>query len=380
MEQSVTFQKRAFSRDLESDMGSVRKIAKRVGVSVATVSRALNNHPHVDEETRRRVLRAADEAGYSLPTPARKLTTVLALVYPDEVVRPDYGGFDSALLSGVLRGLNEHRFDLKIISIRRDKKPDETYAQFFERKGVRGVILRNFQDSRPISREIANEGFPSVVVADRFDDPSVNFICCESRDDTRRAVQHLIDLGHRAIAIGYHAVPDTDHADRLLGYREAHAENDIPENPALMVEIYGSMEGGASLVNRLMSMAQPPTALVLTDPLATVGALRRCLELGIRVPHDLSVVGFDDSDIRRHTFPSYTAVCQDAEMLGFEAARWLTRRLSRPDDQDLASFRVVRQTFLEINRTTGRPPSEPFRVLPDGSRTPVVSPPNPSTR
>lgn len=352
-------------------MASVRQIAERAKVSVATVSRALNNHPHVDAETRRRVLQAADETGYTLPESSKKQTTVVGLAYPAEPVRADYGAFESALMAGVLRGLNEQRYDLKIVSIQRDKLPTETYTQFFQRKGLRGVILRNFEDSRAVTRAIAAEGIPSVVVADRFEDPRVNFICCESKDDSRRATQHLIDLGHRRIAIGVHRIPDTDHHDRRAGFEQAMREAGLGPDPTLEYEIVGDMAGGVGLITRLMSMPKPPTAVVLTDPLATVGALRRCLEIGVRVPQDLSIVGFDDGDTRKHTYPSYTAVVQDAEMLGFEAARWLSRHLSSPADAQLAAFRVVRQTFFEVNRTTGRPTSDPFRVLPDGSRSAV---------
>jgi DNA-binding LacI/PurR family transcriptional regulator len=89
------------------------------------------------------------------------------------------------------------------------------------------------------------------------------------------------------------------------------------------------------------------------------------------VPRDLSIIGFDDSDIRKHTFPQYSAVVQDAEMVGFEAARWLSRRLAHPEDPQWRNLRMERSTFLEINKTTGRPPVEPVRVLPDGTRVAV---------
>jgi len=351
-------------------MSSVRKIAKRVGVSVATVSRALNNHPHVDPETRRRVLQDASEAGYS-PGGGRQVSTVIGLVYAGEVVLADYGAFESALLSGILRGLNEHRFDVKILSVQRDKSPSESYSEFFYRKEIRGAILRSVQQTRGICKAIADEGFPSIVVADHFEEPNVNFIWCSSRDDFRRATQHLIDLGHKRIALVVHRVPDTDHLDREQGFKEALADARLTPDPQLMLESDGGPGGGASAITRLMSLPNPPTAVMFTDPLATVGALRRCLELGVRIPMDLSIVGFDDSDIRKHTYPACTAVCQDAQMLGIEAARWLTHRVVT-DDKESKSFRMVRSTFLEINQSTSRPPAEPFRVLPDGSRSPVA--------
>ena len=350
-------------------MASVRQLAKRVGVSVATVSRALNNDVCVNPATREKILAAANRAGYT-PSVGKRITTVIGLVYPGEPVRPDYGAFDSLLLNGILRGVAEQRFDVKLISIQRDKLPSEAYTQFFMRKGVRGVILRSFDQQRRLVTEIAEEGFPAIVVADRFDDPSVNFIACDSRDDSRRAVEHLIHLGHRRIACAVHNVADTDHRDRLAGYREAMQLHGIEIDPSLLLEIVASPEGGANTITQLLSQPRPPTAVFFTDPLATVGGLRRCHELGVKVPTELSVIGFDDGDTRQHTWPAYTAVCQDAQMLGYEAALWLTRTLASAEK---SAIRLVRSTILDLNRSTAIPPPIPIRITPDGSRLSAAS-------
>lgn len=349
-------------------MSSVRQIAKIAKVSVATVSRALNNHPDVDPLTRDRVVQAANQSGYA-PGIGKRLTTVIGLVYPGEPVKADYGAFDAALLTGILRGVNEQKFDVKLVNLQRDKSPEETYTQFFIRKGLRGVIVRTFESTRGVCAAIAAEGFPSVVVADRFDDPRVNYICSDSRDDSRRAVEHLIQLGHRRIACAVHNVPDTDHRDRRDGYAQALADNRIEADPSLVIEITASFEGGIVAMNRIMGMPKPPTAVYFTDPLATVGAMRRAKELEINIPGDLSIVGFDDSDIRHHTWPPFTAVCQDARMMGETAALWLTRSLL---GQAEPRVRTIRPTMFDVNLSTGRPPRERFRVLPDGTRSPVL--------
>lgn len=345
-------------------MSSVRQIAKRVGVSVATVSRALNNHPEVHAETRAKILEAVNRTGYS-PTIGKRLTTVLGLVYPGDLVRPGYGDFESALLAGIMQGVNEQKFDVKLISLERDKSARETYTQFFMRKGLRGVVIRCFEESRRVCEEIAAEKFPHVVVADHFENKGVNYVWCDSRDDSRRAVQHLIHLGHRRIGLVVHAIHDTDHRDRIVGYREAHADASIEIDPDLTVEIVANFEGGARAVNRLLSLPEAPTAIFFTDPIATIGGMRRCQELGVTIPGEISIVGFDDSDIRHHTFPALTAVCQDARRLGFEAALRLTRSIcGQPNVQLHQTF----PTMFEINQTTGPRCAEPVRILPDGSR------------
>lgn len=333
-------------------MASVRDIAAKAGVSVATVSRALNDLPNVNGQTRERVLAAARQMGY-VKTPAAAVADVVALAYPGDSVRADYGAFDSSMMFGILRGLNAHRYDVTILNIARDREPREDYTSFFLRKGVKGVILRSFEDSREVCEAIAEEGFPSVVVADRFENPKVNFICTESRSDSRRAVEHLIQLGHRRIALGVHHVHDTDHMDRCEGYREALEHHGVRFDPSLMVDLVADMNGGANAVRYLMGLRDRPTAIFFTDPMATLGGLHACRELGIHVPRDLSIVGFDDSDLRHHAFPPFTAVCQDASLLGYEAARWLVRRIHGEGDEVLRS---VRQTTFEINQTTTAPP------------------------
>jgi DNA-binding LacI/PurR family transcriptional regulator len=333
-------------------MASVRDIAAKAGVSVATVSRALNDKPNVNDETRDRVLAAARSIGYVKSAPM-KVSQVIALAYPSEVVKADYGAFDSSLMFGILRGLNASRYDVTILQINRDREPGEDYCTFFARKGVKGVVLRSFEDSRDVCEAIVAEGFPAVVVADRFENPEISFICSESRSDSRRAVDHLIRLGHRRIALGVHYVRDTDHRDRCDGYREALEAHGITFDPSLLVDLVADMNGGSNAVRYLMQLRDRPTAIFFTDPMATLGAMHACRELGIHVPQELSIVGFDDSDVRFHAFPPFTAVCQDASLMGYEAARWLIRRINGETREPLRS---VRQTSFEINQTTSSPP------------------------
>ncbi|MBK7405140.1 MAG: LacI family DNA-binding transcriptional regulator [Phycisphaerales bacterium] len=344
---------------------SARQLADRLGLSVATVSRALNNHPDIAEETRVRVLKMADSAGY-IPRVGRRPTNVIGLVYPTDPVRADYGNFESAMLAGILEGVNEQRFDVTFINIGRDRNPSDSYTQFFRAKGVRGVIVRTVQPHARLAEEIADDGFPCVVIADRSDQPNVNYVCSDSRADSMRAVQHLVHLGHRRIALGVHSVLDRDHRDRRDGYLDALREAGMTPDPTLMLQARASMEGGATCINRLLSLPDPPTAVYFTDPLTTVGALHRCLVLGVHVPKDLSVVGFDDGDVRYKTFPQYTAVCQDAAQMGLEAARWLTRSLAAGGV--LPAFRVHRPTSLSMNDSTGAPPARPVRLSHSGGR------------
>ncbi|MEO1717464.1 MAG: LacI family DNA-binding transcriptional regulator [Planctomycetota bacterium] len=356
---------------------SVRQLASKLGISTATVSRALNNHPSVAPQTRARVLELADATGY-MPRVGQRFSTNIGLVYPSHPVTPEFGSFENALLSGIMRGLAEHRYDLSLIEIDRDRAPDESYTQFFRRKGVRGVIVRTLGPDARLAEAIADEDFPSITVADRSDHDNVNFICSDSTRDSQRAVDHLIQLGHRRIALVVHTVLDSDHLDRIDGYNRALDLHSFPHDESLVIRQPAGMEGGRLALAQMLAHDDPPTAVFCTNPLTTVGLLHRCLELGISVPQQLSVIGFDDSDTRYHTFPRYTAVCQDAVQFGYEASRWLTRSL---EGIETGSMKLHRPTSLSFNQSTGPAPSQPVRVQHDASPPQIdrIHEPRPAT-
>lgn len=342
----------------ENSSISVRELAKRLGISTATVSRALNNHPEVSEATRARVLDLADQTGYQ-PRVGQRYHKLIGLVYPSHPVRPDIGSFESALISGVMRGLSEQRYDLTMIDVRRDLMAGETMSQFFRRKHVRGVIVRTISPTPELAERIAMEGFPHVMVADRTDVPSVNFVCADSGEQSYQAVSHLIHNGHRRIGLVMHSVPDSDHMDRLDGYRRCLRDHGIELDDTLELALPATMEAGGIALERMLRRDHAPTALYFTDPLPGMGALHRCLELGIRVPDQLSIIGFDDADIRLRTFPRMTAVCQDAEGYGYDAARWLTRSL---EGFETGHLRSHRPTTFEVLESSGMAPSEAVQL------------------
>ncbi|MEO0483186.1 MAG: LacI family DNA-binding transcriptional regulator [Planctomycetota bacterium] len=349
-------------------MATLREIAKNTGVSVATVSRALNHDAAVSETLRDRVLTEAERVGYSLPAADRR-TTRIALAYPGTPVRLEYGSFDASIVSGVVAGAGADRFEVSILDIASLRTEGESYTQMFRRVGIAGVVLRTYADKRDVCEAIADEGFPSVVVSDRFDHPRVNYVAYDSAADTRLAVEHLVHLGHERVALVVHAVTDSDHTDRRNAYEQVLREAGLGISSELIVEVIADVDGGASAMSRLLSLPKPPTAVLFTDPLSTIGGLRRALELGLRVPDELSIVGFDDGEMRKLTYPVYSAVCQDSWALAFGATRWLTGELRKREGQ---TFRELKRTYFEVNGTTCAPPAHPVRVSPHGRRMEVV--------
>jgi DNA-binding LacI/PurR family transcriptional regulator len=334
-------------------MSSIRKIAERAGVSITTVSRALNNDRNVSAKTRELVLAVANRSGY-VSKVGRRATTNIGFAYAGRQTLSSV--FDSALLAGITQGVDDFQFDVVLLKPQRDKYPDETYTQFFMRKGVRGVILRTTAESRDICLRIAEERFPMVVISERFKEEHISFVDCESRSESARAVEYLISLGHRRIAIGQHSIPDCDHLDRYEGYCQALHTAGIPLQEQYILRHPANLAGGATILKMAMSMSERPTAIYFTDPQLAIGAMNKAHELGVRIPQDLSIVGFDDAESRHSVFPVMTAVCQDTRALGFMAAASLTRMLI---DGSKERIHETVPSFFEVHQSTAPPVENP---------------------
>lgn len=351
-------------------MSTIRQVAQQADVSIATVSRVLNNQPGVSSTVRSRVLEAVNRCGY-IASVGKRATSFLGLVYtgPATLGSP----YDSAIIAGMGAALADGEMDLVLLNLQRDKKQNETYTQFFLRKGVRGVALRTTKQTRAICESIASEGFSAVVIGDRFDAEEVSYVYCDSRGTSYQGVEHLVGLGHRRIALAISdIVEDSDHADRLAAYESALQDYEIASDRRHLFHIPASRPDGAQVIRKMMSMPTPPTAVMFTDPHVAVGALIEAQRIGLRIPADLSILGFDDTDVRHQVFPKMTAVCQDARRLGYEAVQILTKQLS--SDNGASPIREVFPTWLEINDTTGAPSEEIIRVLPDGTRVQQTAP------
>lgn len=334
-------------------MSSVRQIAREAGVSITTVSRVLNNHPRVSQKARERVLAAANDARYVAPV-SKRSTSNIALLYTGEL---SLGSpFDSQVMWGMSAGIEEYNYDLMVLDAKRSLQSGETYSQMFMRKGVRGAVLRTTLSTRHTCLAIAEEGFPAVVIGDRFEHPSVRFIYSDSREPSREAVEHLIALGHRRIAICLNVIDDSDHADRLAGYEQALSDNDLPLDRKLILRTPANREGGSQLMRRVASMADRPTALFITDPGSACGAFKEARAMGLNVPEDISIVGFDDGDIRFDIYPEMTSVCQDTGAIGREALAALHEVIENGPGETLP-VRKARRAWLEVHHSTSPPPT-----------------------
>ncbi|MAY73586.1 MAG: hypothetical protein CMJ31_02475 [Phycisphaerae bacterium] len=335
---------------------SVRRLAEELSLSVATVSRALNNHPEVSDATRKRVAEAALASGYTASV-GKRPTNVLGLLFPEKGYE-EFSGFKAAVMSGIMRVASESHFDLAFVNAAEEKHPAESYTHFLARRGIAGALLRGPRAPEQ-AVELAREGFPAIVLVNRSEEASVSYVDADSRGTSRRAVEYLTGLGHERIAHATFNVDSADFLDRRAGYEDGLRAAGLPVDPELVVSASPDRHGGALMLDRLLRLDEPPTAIYFTTPHTTMGAMIRCLELGIRVPEDLSIIGVDDSDVRYQTFPSFTAITQDVAGMAAEATRWLVARIN---GQASGVYRVVKETTLSIERSTGYAPHQPVRL------------------
>ncbi len=346
-------------------MTTIRRVAQKAGVSIATVSRVVNGSTAVAPELRDRVLDAVSRCGYA-PTIGRRSAASIALVYtgPFSVGSP----YDAACIDGIISAMLESDFDLKVAHLRRDKSPEETYSQFFFRKGIRGAILRSTSFDRDVARRIGDEGFPAVVLGDRFDHPRLAFAYNDSRTASVEGIEHLISLGHKRIAFVANNTDDGDHTDRLEAYRQTLKDRDLYDEQ-LEFRVPAHRLDGAQLMRKMLSLMKPPTAVFIVDPLTAAGAVNEAHKLKLRIPEEMSILGFDDTDTRFSVVPTMTAICQDSRELGQLAYDLLLRRCEGMAVGGHAGG--LGKAWLEINHTTARVPALAVRIMPNGERLSV---------
>lgn len=346
-------------------MPSIRDVAKEAGVSIATVSRVINGSETVAPALRQQVMQAVEACDYT-PAIGRKSLDTIALIYTGPFCIGSL--YDSACLEGIVEMMRESSYDLRLLDIHRDLLPNEKPRQFFLRKGIAGAIVRCTSEDRPIVLQIAKGDLPIVVLGDHFDIPesytNLSFTYAESKTASSDAIEHLVSLGHKRIAFAACERDDGDHHDRFQAYREILESHGLLDE-SLVYRVPPHRLDGAQLIRNLLGRPNRPTAIYIADPLVAVGAMNEANRLGVRIPDDLSLIGFDDTDTRSMVYPSMSAVCQDSKMLGQTALELLLKRID--GSLENGSNKDRHSAWLDLGGTSAKPPSAPSRVLPVAS-------------
>ena len=307
-------------------MANIRDVAKRAGVAPITVSRCINNSGYCSLETRARVEAAILELGFvpnRLASGLRsKRTNTLALVLTD-ITNPYF----TTIARGVEDMASEAGYTVIFCNTDESVSKEQMYVHMLLEKRVDGIMLVPAQSTLDSVELIQKHNTPLVVLDRRVPDVKTDVVRCDSERGAYELTRLLLSLGHREIAIlnGPKGVSTAD--DRLSGYRRALAEAGIAGIAGL--EFFGSfnLESGYEMTHKALAGTPGLTALFATNNFIAFGALRALQEIGLHVPDDIAMVGFDDLPPALVTFPFLTVAAQPAYEMGKKAIEILLKKL-----------------------------------------------------
>ena len=332
---------------------TVRDVAAETGVSIATVSRVLNDHASVSPETRELVRLAVERLGEHAPGPraGRSRTTTGAIYVRCPYLLTDYFGL---IVSSIAETLELHGKQL-VLNAGEASQESPSLAGLPNRPGISGAIMILPPEPSGQLVELRSRRFPFVVVDPREPMPrDIVAVSAAHFAGARKLTRHLVELGHRRI--GVVAGPENWLAsiDRLAGHTSAMADVGVLPSPTLIRSAQATVEAGYRAAQQLLDLEERPTALVCFNDKAAVGALTAAGERGLRVPYDLSIAGFDDIDLATATNPMLTTVRQPLQEMGRMAVTLLIRLLER---HRLEALHVELATELIVRESTGPVPA-----------------------
>lgn len=332
---------------------TIRQVATTARVSPATVSRVLNGNPDVRPELRARVLEAVGELGYRPNGAARSLRTRAALVLGiiiSDITNP----FFTAMVRGVEDVAQQAGYSVLLANADEDLAKEARYLEVAVAEQLAGVVLSPASSRHTRLDPLVQRGIPVVTIDRRLRDGPSDGVMINNRAVARQATAHLLEQGCERIAFVAGPSATSTARDRRAGYTAALRAAGREVDPSLIVSADYRMEGGYEAARALLSSADRPDGLLVSNNLMTVGALDAIRESGLRMPDELAFVGFDEVSWALGRRAGISAVRQPTYDIGHRAARLLLARIrgERHDPRQvvLAAELIVRGSSLRVRR------------------------------
>jgi LacI family transcriptional regulator len=307
-------------------------VARDAGVSKATVSRVLNDGVHVRQQTRESVLAAVHRLGFRPSHTAQSLATgrtLLIGVIVSDITIPFF-----TRVARAIQDRATHRGYLVLVGNSDERAASEDdLVRAFEARMVDGLIVAPAAGSHEALAEVSKR-VPLVLVDRLIDELAADAVLADNTGGAFEAVEHLLSLGHRKIAYVTDALDKTSTRERLAGYEQAFRRRGVELSEDLVWIVDYHADAAERSVEQLLRRHRP-TAVVAAEGSITLGVFRATRRLGLRVPRELSIIGFDQLDWSTATDPPLTVVSQDAERIGTDAVKLLMRRVARGASADL---------------------------------------------
>lgn len=334
---------------------TIYDVADEAGVAISTVSRVLNGSTEVSDATRSRVQAAIRKLHFHPQRIARTLaqqsTTSIAVALPSATSL-----FFVELLKGVKDAMRDKDIDLLLCNLG-SAQPYPTLQRFLNRGAVHGLLLMSLPVEGDVAEQLLSLQAPVVLLGTRYE--GLDAFWWNDEAGARRATEYLIEQGHRRIGMVTAQSWSMSAAPRLAGYRAALDEAGIPFDPALVVtgattkHAGYSEEAGAEAMEELMALDRRPTAVFAASDVQAYGAWAYARDHSIRVPRDVSIVGYDDLKLSR--FLDLTSVTQGMLQAGLQATERLLERLKA--QRDVPRVSVELPLSLAVRGSSGPPPA-----------------------
>ncbi|MCV2488892.1 LacI family transcriptional regulator [Geodermatophilus sp. YIM 151500] len=329
-------------------------VARAAGVSQSTVSRALRGDPRVREETRRRVDEAALRLGYvpnSLAAGLVRRSTRTVAVIVSDLTNP----FFPSLLTPIYDELQLLGYRVVLLTERTDiPTGQETLRRLLDRS-IDGVLVTTATLGSRFAVELQQRRLPMVLLNRYIDGLDVDRVTSDNHGGAVIGGRHLLDLGHRRIAVVRGPANTSTSRDRLAGLTEALAEAGLSLDPALVREGTFSHQNGYQHTRELLRLPDPPTAIVCGNDVVAFGAIDAALSLGVRVPDDVSILGYDDIPMAAWEVFQLSTLRQPIGDMARAAVRMLAERIEGADEIGPGREQVF-ATSLVRRATVDRPP------------------------
>ncbi len=341
-------------------MPTIKDVARRAGVSVATVSYVLNNTGTVSEATRQRVLKAVEELGYRPSVIARGLQARESRMigYSWQPMPPDqFNPILEKFIHSMAEAAARHGYHVLAYPCRTPANEVDVYREMVESDRVDGFILTNTNLDDPRVRYLLDVGFPFVAFGRSNPDWDFPWVDVDGADGVRQAVNHLLELGHRRIACLAWPKDSLTGQYRLQGYREAMADAGLEVDPAWVIRTENYYRHAYRATQRWLTLPpdRRPTAVIALTDLMAIGVMNAAADAGLRIGPDLAVVGFDDAPITGYLRPPLTSLRQPIAEVGERVVTMLIDLVQgqRPDPaQVLLKPRLIIRDSTRLSACT----------------------------
>lgn len=306
-------------------MANIKDVAKALGISVTTVSRALNGYSDVNEDTRSNIVRVARELNYTPNRTAQKLvkkaSNTLAIIVSEIGTEGSYN--TQCILSGAYTFAESIGYEVALFVTNATRQKEKTYYQFCREHDIEGAVVCGISTGDKYFEELIKSEISCVLIDMPAEGGRVSSITIDNVSAAEEAVGYLISNNHRNIAVMNGSKGAYVTHKRFTGYLNAMKKSGIPIKEEYIMYGNYSEETALNIAKKALQKNPEITAFFCSSDLMAIGVMRAARELGLKLPEDLSIVGFDDIPPSRYVTPSLTTIAQDMFLFGQEAGRLL---------------------------------------------------------